>query len=141
LEKLTPMNWAVSTNNIEGLKEKLHAHNFKTSVPVSGSRVLPDNSILEWSTFSVTEPKIKLAPFFIQWSVKSNHPSKTSSVGCRLNKLELFTPTSDELNDLLTVLDIDIDVIKSNNPKLKIELESPNGMIELETEDNLKYTW
>ena len=137
-KKLTPMSWAVSTNNIEGLKEKLRAHNFETSVPSSGYRVLPDGSVLEWSTFTVTKPMTTLAPFFIQWSIKSNHPSKTSPVGCRLNKLELFTPTSDELKDLLTVLDIDIKVNKSNKLKLKIELESPKGMIELETEDSSK---
>lgn len=129
LNKLTPLSWAVSTDSIEDLKEKLKKQGFESTDIIPGFRTTPDGSKLEWSALMILKPAIKGVPFFIQWKGKSIHPSKNSPPGCKLKTFEILTPTARELKRLLAVLSIRLKVKQSPFTKLLIILKSPKGEV------------
>jgi len=130
MSKLTPLTWAVSTNNIRGLKEKLRKQGFETTELIPGFRTTPEGSKLEWSALMVIKPAIKEVPFFTQWKGRSVHPSETSPQGCRLHSFELSTPNADMLKRLLADLELSIKVYKSPSSVVTFVLNSPRGKVE-----------
>ena len=133
--ELTPLGWAASTDNITRLKEKLLAKGFKTTDPVKSSRFQQNGSKLEWKTVFISEPEIKGAPFFIEWSKRSVHPAETAAKGCKLKSLELYTSDAEKLKELLKELDLNIKVTNSSSTAVKITMKCPKGDILLSSAD------
>jgi hypothetical protein len=84
--KLTLGGWALH-GNLEAQLAGLQAAGFAIVGPTPGSRRKPDGALLEWRTGGAQAAGLSLAPFLIEWSAKTPHPSTTSPAGCTLDNL------------------------------------------------------
>ncbi len=126
--ELTPIGWALHTGDLDALLPKLRAAGFQTSGPMAGSRLTPDSILLHWRTARVTGPGLELAPFFIEWSKTTAHPSTTSPTGCKLAALELSAPEPARLRDLFAAAGYQISV-KPGSPALQLTLDCSKGPV------------
>jgi hypothetical protein len=104
LDRLTIVGWAVAVDNADSVRETLKAAGFATTVPQHGSRVPPSGARLEWEVFKLSDTKIAGAPFFIEWSETTTHPSITAPSGCVRDRFRIQTPTSHRLSALLKAI-------------------------------------
>jgi len=127
--ELTPLGWAASTADMDDLAKKLVAEGYEIEGPVAGSRVKPDGSVLEWRTLAITSPLLAGAPFFIEWSESSVHPSESSPKGCELGFLRLEDPEAMALRDLVSVLGLPIRVEDGASPAMEVAFNCPKGAV------------
>ena len=73
----------------EGAVAALKGAGFAATPPQPGSRVTPSGERLEWTTFGLADPAIAVAPFFINWSAATKHPSTTAPGGCEMAELTI----------------------------------------------------
>src|SRR5258708_27228281 len=91
LKTLTPVGFAVFAPDVEAVRSQLQRDGVKTTEPQAGSRVTPSGTTLHWQTFSILEPRLADAPFFIHLDDLTVHPAKTSP---RLNSILQITSAS-----------------------------------------------
>lgn len=127
--ELTPVGWAVSPGDMDGLVGKLVTEGYDIEGPVPGSRVKPDGSVLEWRSLVIQSPLLAGVPFFIEWSESSVHPSESSPKGCELDYLRLEGPDDDALRDLASLLGLDIRVEGGASLSLEFGLDCPKGAV------------
>jgi hypothetical protein len=101
LDRLTIVTWAVAVDNADSARETLKAAGLATSVPQHGSRVAPSGERLEWEVFKLSDAEITGAPFFIEWSGATRHPSLTAPSGCVRDRFRIQTPASARLSAML----------------------------------------
>jgi Glyoxalase-like domain len=106
LDRLRVINWAISVSDVAGAVAALKGGGFTASPPQPGSRVTPAGERLEWTTFGLADPAIPVAPFFINWSAATKHPSTTAPGGCEMPDLKITDPASDRLSAALGVLGV-----------------------------------
>lgn len=131
LAELTPVMWAVSTDDITQTAERLASAGYEVTGPVPGSRRQQNGSTLHWTVFEMAAPDLAGAPFFIEWGEESGHPSASSPGGCELGSLEIKDPGADRLSGLIQLLGLNIDVEQAPASLLTIVLHCPNGEIRL----------
>ena len=102
LDRLRIIHWAVSVSDVDEAATALRSAGVALQPPRPGSRVTPSGERLEWSTFSLADPSISVAPFFIHWSPATKHPSATAPGGCTLSQLALQDPNADRLSAALS---------------------------------------
>ncbi|WP_336882129.1 VOC family protein [Priestia koreensis] len=98
--------FAVRTDNMSELKERLQSYGYKTTGPVSGSRRTENGQLLEWSMLFVQETTTDLEmPFFIQWGqddderLQSLQPFlKHDEQNLQFDALYLVTSNMDQLS-------------------------------------------
>jgi hypothetical protein len=131
LTELTAWGWAASTDDLETTLAQLQAGGYSVSEPAPGSRATPDGGLLEWKTGAVEELMALGAPFLIEWSPDSPHPSTTSPSGCELSGLKVITPDAEELAHFLGLLDLLEEVLAVQEPEggLEITLRCPAGEV------------
>ncbi|MGE5563947.1 MAG: VOC family protein [Bacillota bacterium] len=86
LKSMTPLGWALHTDDIDRLHSALAARGVRVEPIVSGSRVRPDGRTLRWRNFEIG-PEEDVSPFFIQWDRGSPHPSTDAPKGCHVEQL------------------------------------------------------
>jgi hypothetical protein len=101
LDRLMIVTWAAAVDNADSVRESLKEAGFATTVPQRGSRVTPSGERLEWEVFRLSDATIAGAPFFIEWSATTTHPSKSAPPGCTLERFSIQTPASDRLLAML----------------------------------------
>jgi hypothetical protein len=101
LDRLTIVAWAVAVDNADTARETLKAAGFATTVPQHGSRITPSGDRLDWEVFRLSDAKIGGAPFFIEWSETTKHPSKSAPSGCARERFRIQTSASDRLSKVL----------------------------------------
>jgi hypothetical protein len=106
LDRLRVINWAISVRDVSSAVAALKGAGFTASPPQPGSRVTPAGERLEWTTFGLADPAIPVAPFFINWSAATKHPSTTAPAGCELPELKITDPASDRLSTALAALGV-----------------------------------
>ena len=131
LAELTPVMWAVSTDDITQTAARLASAGYEVTEPVPGSRRQKNGSTLHWTVFDLAAPDLAGAPFFIEWGEASVHPSESSPGGCELGSLEIKDPGADQLQGLIQLLGLNIDVEQALNSLLTIVLHCPHGEIRL----------
>jgi hypothetical protein len=131
LDSLTPMTWAVATNDAPATRQRLREAGFESSAPNPGTRTTPEGTTLRWYAFIVNLPDKTMAPFFIQWDPASPHPAATSPPGCTLAGIEIRTPDADTLQRLVDVLGVAVTVSKSEQPQMVVRLSGARGPVEL----------
>ena len=124
-------NWAVNTNEIDALAERLRARNLAATSVVPGSRRTLDGRTLAWKTLGVDSPAGPLAPFFIQWNAGVAHPSETSPAGCRLRAMRFEHPDPDMIRGALEQLGLRVNVVKAADPAIGVTLACSRGEIQL----------
>jgi hypothetical protein len=98
LDRLTIFTWAVGVSDAKAAAAALKSAGVAVTPPQPGARVTPAGERLEWSTFNFADRSIAIAPFFIQWSPGTKHPSATSPGGCSLSALKLQDPAIAQLS-------------------------------------------
>ena len=86
---------------------------------------------LAWRAADIAEPEMARAPFFIEWSKTSAHPSTTSPKGCRLETLEFYDPKPAPLAQLVRELGLEVKVAERPDAGMVLTLECPKGRIVL----------
>jgi len=105
-DRLTIVAWAVAVEDADAAMESLSAAGFTTTVPQHGSRLTPSGERLEWDVFTLTDASIAGAPFFIEWSASTPHPSRTAPAGCACDQLRIQTPAADRLSAVLKAMGV-----------------------------------
>jgi len=98
--------FAIRTDNMSELKERLQHGGYKTVGPVAGSRRTENGQVLEWSMLFVHETTTDVAmPFFIQWGqedeerLQSLQPFlKHDEQNLQFDALYLVTPDMNQLS-------------------------------------------
>jgi len=104
LDRLTVVGLAVAVDHADETRERLKAAGFATTIPQRGSRVTPSGERLEWEVFKLSDAKISGAPFFIEWSGQTKHPSLTAPAGCTRERFQIQTPASDRLSKVFKAI-------------------------------------
>ena len=76
-------------------------------------------------------------PFFTR-SNNALHTSETSPKGCELLEFTVGHPDYETLSRLYKEMEIDAPVIQSERPHLRAILQTPKGLVELDSEDGLR---
>ena len=105
LDHLRIIGWAVSVSDAGAAASALKSAGFATTPPQPGSRVTPAGETLQWTTFGLAD-RFSVAPFFINWSASTKHPSTTSPGGCELTRLMVTDPQHTKLSTALSALQV-----------------------------------
>lgn len=106
LDRLTIVAWAVAVDNADSAMEVLKKAGFATTLPQHGSRVTPTGARLEWEVFKLSDAKIAGAPFFIEWSATTPHPSVAAPAGCARERFQVQTPAAARLSAMLKAVGV-----------------------------------
>jgi len=101
-----------------------------------GTRVRPDGRRLSWT---LAFPRHRLhgtfagaLPFFIEWDDAEMHPGGNAPSGLRLRTLTLRHQDSEVLRSALASLGIDAEVQRAERESIRVELDTPRGLVVLE---------
>jgi glyoxalase-like protein len=127
--ELTFSGWALQTSGIDQLVAHLRAAGVEIGDPAAGARQTPEGTLLQWKTAAPRGPGLELAPFFIEWSASTTHPSTGSPAGCRLDALDLEHPDPRPLQALFAVAGVNAALRQSARVRMTLTLECPNGRV------------
>lgn len=127
LEKLTPIGWAVATDDVASLRGDLAEAGLKLGPVRPGSRALPGGGTLNWVSFGLPGAP-ELAPFFIAWGQGGRHPSATSPGGCTLKALALASPDG-RLAGLVERLGLGVQVTPGHHDSETVTLACRGGEV------------
>jgi hypothetical protein len=125
------IEWAAHTNDINGVAERLRKAGIAFSGPTPGSRKRPDGRVLNWQTLNLEDNQHGLLPFFIEWGPGSVHPSVDAPAGCRLERFEVASMNQSELAATFRKLGIEVDVEKTEQPRIFALIIGPRGKLDL----------
>jgi hypothetical protein len=131
LARPTIITWAVNTTEIDALADRFRSQNVSATPVLPGSRKALDGRTLAWKALGVDSPAGRLAPFFIQWSADTTHPSQTSPGGCTLCALRFEHPDQEMVRGALERLGLSANVIKASKGALVPTMVCGRGEIEL----------
>jgi hypothetical protein len=129
LKNLTPMGWVVSADDLSVLMQRAAASGSRLLKPESGSRRLPNGTVLHWSTFGFDGFDDPVAPFFIHWDDQRVHPSRTSPRGCHLVALQIADPAAAKLRSAIDPLKLRVQVRQSHARRITMKLRCPKGLV------------
>lgn len=125
------LEWAAHTSDINSVAERLRKAGIGFSGPTPGSRKRPDGKMLNWQTLNLDNDQQGLLPFFIQWGADSVHPSKDAPSGCRLETFAVADVHHAELATTFRKLGIEVDVEKTEKPRIFALIIGPPGKLDL----------
>jgi hypothetical protein len=128
-DRLYPIGWAVRVGDMNVARRLLQSGGFQTADPQSGSRLRPDGGKLRWTTADVVDPEVALAPFLIEWTKTTTHPSVDAPGGCALESLELGQPNPQVLARLLEAMGLGLEVRTTTDPRMIVTLRCPTGRV------------
>ncbi len=129
-DTLTPMLWALATDDIVELHRVVSAAGIAANEPSPGSRVTEDGETLRWSMLMMGDesPANAPAPFFIQWDAATRHPSVSSPTGCSLTSFTVSSVDHENLERLLTAVGFTASVVTGPG-RWAISLDTPRGAV------------
>jgi hypothetical protein len=131
LTALTPIGWAVRSDDLAALQQSLLSRGAKVGEVRHGGRNLPDGSRLNWKTLSFAPASSPLLPFFIEWGRGVAHPSTTSPAGCRLTGFALEDPAPEAIREALRTAGLQVEVRAGKESRIRVSLACPKGSVEL----------
>jgi len=133
LDRLRIISWAVNVSDAEEAVTTLARAGFAVTPLKPGSRVTPSGDRLEWKTFELADPSSSTAPFFIQWSPTTTHPSATAPVGCSLSQLTVQDPAFDRLATALGALGVKGVSYSTGDPRIEATIGCGSRTVTLAT--------
>lgn len=127
--ELTFSGWALRTSSIHDVVDRLRGAGFQADDPVPGSRRDPEGTLLEWKTAFARGAGLELAPFLIQWSPGTTHPSAGAPRGCRLKSLEIEDVHRAPLETFFSAVGLQQPVKTGKNQAMRMVLECPTGLV------------
>ena len=128
-EDLTFSAWALQTRGIDDVVVRLRAAGVEIGGSSPGSRETPEGTLLQWKTAAPSGRELELAPFFIEWSVDTVHPSTSSPEGCRLVALELEHPDPGRLQALFATAGFNAALRHGASARMTLTLDCPRGRV------------
>jgi hypothetical protein len=128
MEKLTPIGWAVATDDAPSLRGDLADLGIKLGPLRPGSRTLPGGGTLNWVSFGLPGAP-ELAPFFIAWGQGARHPSATAPGGCKLKALALASPDATRLANIIDRLGLNVPVTRGHHDSESVTLVCKGGLV------------
>jgi catechol 2,3-dioxygenase-like lactoylglutathione lyase family enzyme len=129
LTALTPVGWAVRSDDLAALHESLRSRGARIEEIRPGGRNLPDGSRLDWKTLSFSPPSSPLLPFFIEWGRGGAHPSTTSPSGCRLTGFALEDPAPDAVREALAAAGLKVELRSGKESRIRVSLSCARGSV------------
>ena len=126
--RLTPSGWALRAANLAAVLGRLREASFEVVGPIAGSRKRADGSVLQWQSGGARGSGLERAPFFIQWSADTKHPSATSPGGCRLGTFEVTAPDPKPLEAFFAAARYRA-VVKTGPSGMRMTLQCPKGEV------------
>jgi catechol 2,3-dioxygenase-like lactoylglutathione lyase family enzyme len=133
----TLLKFAVGTSDIEAVHERtsklglwpLASSGARTDGPFAMSRALPSGEVLKWRLLLLGSADYEgYLPFFIQWGSEP-HPSRTAAGGCTLERFWVEHRDPAGLSRIYSELEVAVDVVQSDHPRLNLALRAPNGRV------------
>jgi hypothetical protein len=131
MSQLSPIGWAIGTENLDATKSRLEAAGFRVTTPRDGSRVRPNGQVLKWRVAGFEDIPGTLTPFLIEWSAETAQPATTSPKGCTLESMEIVGPEVERLSKLVVELALGATVRRDTAPSLTFTLACPAGRVTL----------
>jgi len=125
------VDWAVHTNDINAIADRLRKAGVAFGGPTPGSRQRPDGKVLHWQTLNLNDDRGGMLPFFIQWGVASVHPSVDAPGGCRLESFAVADRTGTDLAAMFRKLGIEVDVERYEHANIFARIIGPRGRLDL----------
>jgi len=123
--------WALKSNDLNADLNALKVFNPDLGNSFEGSRKKQDGSLLKWHmALPLPAPEIELAPFAVDWK-DSIHPTRSLTAECELISIELIHPNPTIYAQLFAALDIELMIYQGVSTKIKLEINSPKGIIEI----------
>ena len=122
LQEPTLVGWMLRVQNADAARAQIQQNGFAVSEARPGSRITPAGQELQWRTFALQGVQIATAPFFIEWSASTTHPSLSSPGGCTVRSFALADPNGEDLSKLLTFLKVDVPVRAAEKPHMELTL-------------------
>jgi Glyoxalase-like domain len=126
---LTLASWALQTRSIGSVVTRLRAAGFTVDGPIPGSRRALDGTLLQWQTAAASGAGLELAPFFIEWSKETTHPSVSSPGGCTLAQMEISHPQPARLRAVFSAVSFQTVVSEGKRPGMRLTLDCPRGRV------------
>jgi hypothetical protein len=127
--ELTLAGWALATSSIEDVVGRLRTAGLHADDPVPGSRHAPDGTRLQWRTAVASGPGLEMAPFFIEWSADTVHPSAGAPAGCRLRSLEVETVDATPLQTCFAAVGFQPVLRTGRSDTMRLVMDSPRGLV------------
>jgi hypothetical protein len=126
---LTLSAWALQTRGIDDVVVRSRTAGVEISDSTPGSRETPEGTLLRWKTAAPSGLGLELAPFFIEWSLDTVHPSASSPSGCRLVAFELEHPDPGRLQALFASAGFNAALRRGTSARMTLTLDCPNGRV------------
>ena len=133
----TLLKFAVGTHDIAAAHQRasklglwpLASSSARADGPFAMSRMLPTGEVLKWRLLLLGSGDYEgYVPFFIQWDSEP-HPSRTAATGCALERFWIEHPNAAGLAKLYSELEVTIDVLPADQPRLNLALHTPKGRV------------
>jgi hypothetical protein len=134
MEQLQIIAWAVAVADVDDAAAELRQAGAAVGPRKPGSRVAPSAERLEWTTFTLEDPSPVTAPFFIQWTAETRHPSETAPGGCTLAGLTVHDPAADRLSAILAAVRVRRVNCVTGAPRIDAHLVCGAVMVTLSSE-------
>lgn len=123
--------WAAQGDDLDLTIERAASAGIDLGAVFSGSRELPDGSMLSWRLTDPFADRIDgVVPFFIDWG-DSPHPAAMLPRVCELSGLEIAHPDAARAESALHALGVPVDVVSHRTVAITATIRSPNGMVSL----------
>jgi hypothetical protein len=130
------VTWAVRGADLRSRFGNTLPPDFSCEPARRGSRVRNDGSRLSWT---LAFPKHRehdafngALPFFIEWDDVEAHPARGAPPGLRLRAMTLRHPHGEALRAALSSLGIDASVEPATHEGIRVELDTPRGVVSVE---------
>jgi hypothetical protein len=133
----TLLKFAVGTRDIATVHQRasklglwpLASSGARANGPFAMSRTLPSGEVLKWCLLLLGSGDYEgYVPFFIQWDSEP-HPSQTAATGCSLERFWVQHPDAAGLAQLYSELDVAVEVLPADKPRLNLALQTPKGPV------------
>jgi len=123
------VGWAAHPGDINQFAIHLRSAGVDFEGPTPGSRKRSDGRVLQWTTVALKNDGQGVLPFFIEWSAGTIHPSIDAPPGCKIERFTISSPNQVGVQDLCSVLKLDVHVEHAEKSQLSTRIAGLNGHV------------
>ena len=143
LASFTPglLAFGVGADDLERVEKLAEATDLQVAHSHEVTRRTPEGALLRWRTLTIGAHNFgNLIPFFTRFdsSREARHPSETAPKGCDLLEFSAGHPEPETLSHLYEALQVDVNVIRSEQPLLRATLATPRGEVALSSRESFR---
>lgn len=123
------VTWAAKGTDLGRLTERARLHGVDLGAPISGSRRLPDGTMLTWELTDPLKPRAGgLLPFFIDWPGR-DHPAALAPAEIELLDVRSEHPDPGQVAAQLRVLGLQLQITAGAVPALFATFRTASGTV------------